>query len=327
MIETLWLSWDEQQALLSYARDFGPVDDRSLHAAVPTMTQALPHLLAKDSLQILAGFMAGPGNILRINGLATDENPPSTPYSGYVDNADLPIATVMQSLVFAACQLAPIAYERENRGLLLRHVVPTRKREMKVSSHGSRYTLDMHVSNPILPIIPEPTHGVSASPEVLSFYGVRQDPNVYTEVVELDEVLALIDPAVIEQLRQPAYYFRMPSSFGGDELQGPFPVLAQRDGMYYNRTDMDTVIPVDYSALLALTAFMKATRQVPNYHRLQLAPGEMLVFKNQRTLHSRQKFLARYNGLDRWMVRLYGTSDLSRHHPADAAVPYVGVTY
>lgn len=327
MIETLWLSWDEQQSLGDYARDFGSVDDDALYAAVPAMIRALPRLLAKESLEILAGFMGGPRNILRINGLPVDSNPPSTPYSGYIGNTEIPIAAVAQSLIFAACQLTPIAYERENRGLLLRHVVPTRKREMKVSSHGSRYTLDMHVSNPILPIIPENTLGVSASPEVLSFYGVRQDPHVYTEVVELDEVLALIDPAEIEQLRQPAYFFRMPSSFGGDELQGPFPVLAQRDGIFYNRTDMDTVIPIDYSALLSLTAFMKATRQVPNYHRLQLAPGEMLVFKNQRTLHSRQKFLARYNGLDRWMVRLYGTSDLSRHHAADAAIPYVGVTY
>ncbi|WP_414148613.1 TauD/TfdA family dioxygenase [Erwinia sp. BNK-24-b] len=327
MIETVWISWEEQQNLKRLAETFSLFDDETLFSSLPLLKQEVKNILSPETWSALNGFMPGDGNILRVNGLPFDYNIQETPYTGYVDNADLPIASVMQFAVFAACDIFPISYLRENKGLLFRHVVPTRKRAKRVSSHGSALTLDMHVSNPILPIIPEETHNVSGSPEVLAFYGVRPDPDVFTEVVELDEVLAQLEQHVIDELCEKKYFFRMPSSFNGDELKGPLAILGIKEGMYYNRTDMDTVIPVDYPALVSLNVFMEATKKVKNYHRLQLPPGDMLLFKNQRTLHSRQKFVARYNGLDRWMVRLYGSANMARHHAADESKRYLGLTY
>lgn len=327
MIETVWISWEEQQSLKKIAAEFTEFSDQSLFDAMPALKQALKNSLTDATFQQLSQFMPGEGNILRVNGLPFDYDVPPTPYEGYVDNDALPLASVIQFAVFAACDIFPISYLRENRGLLFRHVVPTRRRAKRVSSHGSALTLDMHVSNPILPIIPEETNNVSGSPEVLAFYGVRPDPDVFTEVVELDEVLQQLDQKTINALCEKNFYFRMPSSFNGDELKGPFAILAIKDGIYYNRTDMDTVIPVDYHSLVALNTFMEATKTVQHYHRLQLPPGDMLLFKNQRTLHSRQKFVARYNGLDRWMVRLYGSTNMTRHHAAEQEKIYLGVTW
>lgn len=327
MIKTIWLSWEEQQKLKKILNNFNDFSDDQLFSSIDFLKNQLKEILFEDTLKQLQSFITSDTNIIRINGLPFDYDISETPYDGYVDNAALPIASVMQFAIFAGCNIYPISYLRENKGLLFRHVVPTKKRANRVSSHGSTLTLDMHVSNPILPIIPEKTNNVSGSPEILSFYGVRPDPNVFTEVVELDEVLDQLDQETINKLCEKKYYFRMPSSFNGDELKGPLAILGVKDGIYYNRTDMDTVIPIDYEALVSLNNFMEATKTVKNYNRLQLPPGDMLIFKNQRTLHSRQKFMARYNGLDRWMVRLYGTTDMTRHHFHDNKQKYLGVTF
>ncbi len=321
------MSWREQKDLAAYVEKIASFDEPTLFRMMPEMREMLSNILEPATFEAIAGFMKSDGTIIRVCGLPFDKALPETPYGGYIENEEIPVATVMQLALFAVAGIMPISYNRENRGLLFRHVVPTKTAASKVSSHGSKFTLDMHVSNPILPITPEATDGVSASPEILSFYGLRSDPDVFTEVVELDEVLEQLPQHVIEALQEKKYLFRMPSSFGGSEVKGPFSIIGMKDGKFFNRTDMDTVIPTDYAALQVLNAFMQATKKVRNLHRFQLGTGDMLFFKNQRTLHARQKFEVRYNGLDRWMMRLYGTATPERHHWVPDQEPFVGATY
>ena len=327
MINRVWISWREQKDLVRYVERLTAFDEPTLFHMMPEMREMLRNILDQSTFSAIANFMESEDNIIRICGLPFDLSLPETPYGGYAENEDVPVACVMQIALFSVAGIMQISYNRKNKGRLFRHVVPTRASAAKVSSHGSKFTLDMHVSNPILPITPEETNGVSASPEILSFYGLHSDPDVFTEVVELDEVLEHLTPAQIEALQKKDYLFRMPSSFGGSEIKGPFAIIGKKDGRFYNRTDMDTVIPTSFEALQILNAFMQATKKVRNLHRFQLGAGDMLFFKNQRTLHARQKFEVRYNGLDRWMMRLYGTAAPERHHLTDGQEPFVGSTY
>jgi Fe(II)/alpha-ketoglutarate-dependent arginine beta-hydroxylase len=43
-----------------------------------------------------------------------------------------------------------------------------------------------------------------------------------------------------------------------------------------------------------------------------LAPGEMLIIDNQRAVHGRRPFAARYDGTDRWLRRINVTADLRK---------------
>lgn len=326
-MKTIFLSWEEQNLLNNFCSSEEAVDDISLYNKIPFFKKKGKELFSKDNLSVISNFVNEDTNILKIVGLPIDQNLPKTPYMGYIQNSNVPISSVVQILILAIADIHPIAYNRENDGNLYRHVVPTMELAERASSHGSACTLDMHVSNPILPIIPESTNGVSGSPEFLSLYGVRQVSGVYTEVIELDDVLEIVPKDIIQKLEEKKYYFRMPSSFGDGGLKGPFPILVKGpENVYYNRTDMDTAIPKDYSSMKALSLFLEYTREVST-NRLLLAPGDMLLFKNQRTLHSRKKFIAQYNGLDRWMIRLYGTTRLDRHFSINTNKPYIGKTY
>ena len=140
---------------------------------------------------------------------------------------------VMQIALFSIAQIMPISYNRENMGRLFRHVVPTRESAAKVSLHSSKSTLDMHVFISILQITPETTDGISPSPEILSFYGLCPDPDVFTEVVELDEVPEHLTPEQITAPQQKGFLLRMPSPFAGREMKGPFSVGAG-DMLFFN---------------------------------------------------------------------------------------------
>jgi L-asparagine oxygenase len=47
-----------------------------------------------------------------------------------------------------------------------------------------------------------------------------------------------------------------------------------------------------------------------------------LIFKNQRVTHSRESFAPRFDGADRWLLRLFGINDLKRTVPVNKEKPY-----
>jgi hypothetical protein len=49
----------------------------------------------------------------------------------------------------------------------------------------------------------------------------------------------------------------------------------------------------------------------------------MLIFKNQQTFHARDAFTPRFDGLDRWMIRVFGIRDMGRTTPVHPDQPYI----
>lgn len=43
-----------------------------------------------------------------------------------------------------------------------------------------------------------------------------------------------------------------------------------------------------------------------NFHRVTLYPGDAIFIANHRVLHGRESIVPRFDGNDRWLVRLYG---------------------
>ena len=191
------------------------------------------------------------------------------------------------------------------------------------SSHGSTYSLGMHVDNCHLPLLPEKhRQGLSSCPEYLSLFGVRCDLKVYTRVAILDQALKQLDEKTIQQLKQPDYILRMPDSFVNAQ-QFELPLLVEDEhGVYYARFDKEYTIAKTPAAQAAFDQLGQAllSEQAVNY--LLLQSGDFLIFKNQRVTHARESFQARFDGTDRWLLRLFGLSDLDRTIPVDATKPY-----
>lgn len=56
---------------------------------------------------------------------------------------------------------------------------------------------------------------------------------------------------------------------------------------------------------------------------LALDKGDFVIFKNQKTLHARRKFTPKFDGKDRWLMRMFGLNDVSRLQAISNDLPYV----
>lgn len=67
-------------------------------------------------------------------------------------------------------------------------------------------------------------------------------------------------------------------------------------------SDQDSQNAIDYLRKLSQDFYTSFTLQ----------PGDLLIIDNQKAMHSRTKFKARFDGTDRWLQRLLVAKSLSR---------------
>jgi len=252
-----------------------------------------------------------------------DKTLPPTPYHEKLALQSMPLAVAVNLGLYDLIRINPVSYRGENNGRLFRHVIPSEKGMNEKSSHGSMYTLGMHVDNCHLPLLPEiNSKSLSASPEYLSLLGIRCDLNVSTNVSILDDALKLLDSSTIEQLKKPEFTLKMPDSFMSAK-QYELPILVQDENeVYYCRFDKEYTIPKTSRAQQAFDKFGEALLSKRALNRILLQSGDFLIFKNQRVTHARKRFVPRFDGTDRWLLRLFGLSSLSQMTPVDKEKPY-----
>lgn len=149
--------------------------------------------------------------------------------------------------------------------------------------------------------------------------------NVFTSILLLDDVLKRLSDNDIETLTKPNFIIKRPDSFESNE---PFvydlPLLCEVNGKFYSRFDYHNVTSNDKNSLEVLEKLRKITLDENLWKKLCLRPGQMVIFNNQRTLHTRNKFTPTFDGNDRWLLRLFGVlnkpdshilvSDKCNHH-------------
>lgn len=80
-----------------------------------------------------------------------------------------------------------------------------------------------------------------------------------------------------------------------------------RFGSNYASTD-----PVANAAFALLK---EELMRAENFHRIALLPGDIVYISNHKVLHGRESITPRFDGTDRWLVRLYGFSDEALRAP------------
>jgi len=282
------------------------------------LSEQAREILPPQIVTTLGQFARNPAqSVLILRNCPNDRALPPTPYSGQLSSAQSPIGCQVNLALYQLLGIEPVVYEGENDGNLFRHVVPSRSAAHAKSSHGSRTRFGYHVDNPDLPLNGEPIGSLSACPEYLSLFGMRCDPKVSTTLVLTEQVLARLDRSVIDILAQPRFSIRRPASFGAPRETTGLPLIVRApQGQWLCRFDTENTISADAEGSAAIEALRAVLEKRDLDLPLLLLPGDFLIFKNQQVLHARDAFVPLDDGVDRWLLRLFGVTDLARTRPA-----------
>lgn len=319
------MTYDQAQAIRQAISPFAGLDESSLFQQRDAIAGGLDQCIDARQRGILRQFVSDDQCVALIcKGLPVDDDLPPTPYSGYGQQGGTGMAAALNIGLYALMGLHPVTYAGENDYRLLRHVVPTRHAQKDKSSHGSRRRFGVHVDNPDLPLGEEPLDGRSACPEYLSLFGLRCDTRVKTDILPLDPILDRCNMATLDELMAPQFTLRRPDSFGPDKPSTPhLPLIVERDGVYLCRYDQENTLPETALAASAMMLFQHEIDRSRERISLLLLAGDFVIFKNQRVLHARDGFMPRFDGTDRWLLRLFGLSAASRCLPLDGFPPFV----
>jgi len=203
--------------------------------------------------------------------------------------------------------LWPVVYLGENDGHLIRHVCPMMKAEEKISSQGGKFYFYPHVDNPDLRITGEasvPTMG--DCPETLTLLCLRKQVNVKTSLLKLDSVIERLPEKTKYILSQPVSSINRPASFEEKFSVEGVPVLVKDNNTWYSRFDWHNTSGMNTEAEDALKIMRECTLDHSLWFDAPLNPGDAITFLNQRTMHTRNAFQPRFDGTDRWLLRVFG---------------------
>ncbi|MFG6177964.1 TauD/TfdA family dioxygenase [Halomonas sp. THAF12] len=301
-------------------------DDGEWLRSAEKVGSQLAEALSPDLVHTIRSFGSdATQSALIIRGLPIDHLLPPTPYGGYASPDSLPLANAVHIGIYHLAGLAPVAYRSENGGRLFRHVVPAIGGRHQKSSHGSTLTFGFHVDNPDLPLTPEVLGRCSACPEFLSLLALRSDLQAHSSIALLDSVLADLNSCVIEHLSASEFLISRPDSFGQNK-KTCLPLLSfDTDGVAFCRYDKENTTPITPRAAAALIMFEASLERLKNQISTVFLPGDLLIIRNQRTLHRREGYQPRDDGADRWLVRLFGIQSNARLIPLSDNYPHVGV--
>lgn len=244
-----------------------------------------------------------------VTNLEIDARLPHIPVESGFIHLELIARSVRELISFnVALGLYPVVYEGENDGQLIRNVCPKKSTQFHISSHGSSLDFFPHVDNPDLPIVGEiASSKIGRCPDTLTLLSLRSQDNVFTSLLLLDDILENLSDDDIKLLSQPLFKVKRPDSFEKDNISiNNLPLLTKHNGRYYSRFDYHNISTTDSLCLKALNKFREISLNERLWKRFNLKPGELIIFNNQRTLHTRNKFTPKFNGNDRWLLRLFG---------------------
>lgn len=286
-VQEMHVSYESAHKIKSAIHHLKLTEDQSWLDARSWLASTIRHSLPEEQISTVTSFSRDDSkSALIIRGFPVDHDLCATPYNGYLSQSKTPLVS---GIHIGLCQLAgiePVSYQSENNGFLFRHVVPVQHALNEKSSHGSLHTFGHHVDNPYLPLVCEDIIERSGCPEFLSLMALRSDLSVNSNFILFDELLSNVSSGVVSALSEPNFHISRPDSFvhaKGSRL----PILAtSENGVVYCRYDKENTTPLTESAAAALVMLEAQLNNESLKRRLVYQPGDLLIIKNQRVLHS-----------------------------------------
>jgi len=225
---------------------------------------------------------------------------PATPFpSSVAENSSMKAA---ETLLRYAHQFGhPISYIQEQEGQLFQNIVPVHKTEAQQISTSSKVELAMHTETAFHPY----------KPDYVMLLCLRGDPNAVTTYANVDEIIKKLDLWVIATLTKQWFTTNIDISFrtkGQRDKSIPISVLEKTEDGYNFIYDYTFVKANDELGRAALEILHKAVQEC--VQEITLQSGDLLVIDNNKTIHGRKPFQARYDGTDRWVQRVLVRKEL-----------------
>jgi L-asparagine oxygenase len=275
-----------------------PVDDAFVRAANHS---SLPGAIEAE----LRAFAADPGDAgtLLLRHMPVGRVPATPAGPGTDTGKD---TTSERTLMAVGSRLGePVGYVQEHGGGLVQDIVPARRDVGRQLSTSSDVTLEWHTETAFHP----------HKPRYVLLLCLRGDAGARTLCCSIADVLPHLDGDTVATLHEPRFRTRPDASFLEPGVDGdygpPMAVLAGADGdeRASFTYDEDLMVGTDPAAQRALDALGAAVRERAT--SVVLEAGDLLVIDNDRVVHARSPFRARFDGSDRWLQRAFVVTDLA----------------
>ncbi len=281
-------------AASALAGDLDCLSATELAEAGAALVGSLPLPLIR-AVQRFAAQGSGHNGLL-LRGLLPSPGLPPSPGTARPDALDRPVQTAAVALLGIMTLFgAPFTFASLYGGRLVQHVTPARGQERAQASEGSGTFLDWHVEDAFSP----------ERCDLFGLYCLRGDPAAITLFAPVRR--ARLDARLEQVLRQERFAVRPDIAHGQDGTGGGAPIAVLsgpgddpeicHDAVYLAPKDPD-----DRLADQALTHLGQALTAAAVGHVAE--PGDLLVLDNRRVVHARTAFRPRYDGTDRWLLRV-----------------------
>ncbi|MEU6668190.1 TauD/TfdA family dioxygenase [Streptomyces sp. NPDC046727] len=267
---------------------------------------ALSRHLPGDVLQSIQVFTAAARHALVLSNLPA-QNFPATPVSGFGDEPELAVTNAIHLGLIRLIGCTPFAVAYENDGHLIRNVVPNPAACGTTSSWGADSEFFWHSDNPHQPFGRPGSDPRLYTPPYLTFYAVRNEEQVPTEIAALDDVMVRLDPETRRILQTPEFEVGAPDSNDGGAtrpLREAAVIEPDGTGRHRVRYDRGTTRGITDRARTALESWSQTLTTIPGAE-LVLDTGDFMIFDNHRVLHRRKAFTPRPDATARWLRRCY----------------------
>lgn len=294
-IDTIAADWSELVARVPPERRLGSQFVRAAGRARRQLPSAV-----HDALTDLGDdtIPDAPGALL-VRGAPVGTDVPTPPSPGAATDKDATSEFVLLTVARALGQ--PVGYLPEHGGSLVQDLVPIASAATRQTSTSSAVELEFHTETAFHPF----------RPRYLLLLCLRGDPAATTLLCDVAEVLDLLPDDVRRVLHEPRFVTGVDESFTDGSTappRAPSPILSGNPSRPTLVFDADLMHGTDPEARRAVDTLASLSRE----HRLglRLERGDLLVVDNDRCIHGRSAFAARFDGTDRWLQRTFVVGDL-----------------
>jgi L-asparagine oxygenase len=230
---------------------------------------------------------------------------PATPASPNASTAK-DLASELTLLAVSRQLGQPVGYAPEHGGRIVQNLVPTREAADLQMSTSSSSNLMFHTETAFHP----------HRPRYLALHCLRGDPDAHTTLASVFDIVQHL-PAderstIVDAMFEPRFRTSVDASFLGgraDELGEPHALLTGTLDEPTFLFDADLTVGIDTAAQSVIEHVQAAINTAAT--SVILAPGDLLIIDNNRAVHGRSPFAARFDGTDRWLQRAFIVSDLA----------------
>jgi hypothetical protein len=166
---------------------------------------------------------------------------------------------------------------------------------------------------------------LSPLPDYLIFGIVHKGhENLPIVYISLNDILNQLSYQDILIGRSNEFTVTSADSFSYKIVSKNLPLLVEHANGYYSRIKMDAIPETQRAA-----GFLNKIREIVDQKSIQnyiyVDPSDIVILNNKAVLHKRDSYSPKWDGKDRYFIRIYSVKDINQGILANSAQPWIWV--